>query len=560
MIEIHEFSTLIDDTKTSEDGLEIRRFDSFMNKTLDPVPYAIEKAILNKEFAITENTVTDEPALIGREISQNEGEWSVLAVIIRGSDTLGHHFSAYRYFYTEGKGNLKHLLHWWIDEKYPVFNPLEPAKVRFYETQENLDIPLDNFQDLLEGTSPIILPTYKPLTRHTLHAIEQKIAGENDIAYPGNVGELEELKSFHVIYPTSLEAEELISQVSEPAKESIITEHDLKIAIQNLINRDAVKLEYLEILETALSDPKINEKIWTSVFDARGVSVAISEKIYTAEMVRLLTLCAIIIPSTLPIFLGWLQAASKQKEYSNISLNFQYELINRLGEKSTTIDEIIKKISKKTPKITQKIREGVKLIITHLLEQPSLLELSICLLASPQGLWATFYHHEVKNKIDHDLSLMSEFARNTKERDSFKIPEWEHIWQQIKVFWLFRGGHNMSQYLPLAKLFEGLGNYEFSAVFYKIAIGSVPKSVFKKVTKYSDKCILYKLRISKYISKLELTGLNLLKTLRKIFTVLLNLFYFFLLIFLLLFFLSILLQYLPIIIIICIMIAILKDY
>jgi|GEM_PF-996152 len=544
MIEIHEFSTGIHYEKTSQGGWRSRGFTGeFINKTLDPIPDAIEKAISNKEFAIAEGTVTDDRALVGREVSQNHQEWSVLAVIIRGVDEFGRHFPAYRYFYTKGRGNLDQLVHWWIGNKL-VFNPFEPAEVRLYEVNKNKEIPLDNFQDLLEGKSPIIVPNDKSLSPLIIHAIAQKIAGENELAWAWNIGGLEYPKSFHAIYPDSLEAAELISKVisSQPASSGVIRgTHGIKLAIQNLMNQATVKTEYLETLETALSNPQIDDKLWHSYFDGKGVSQAISQQMYNPNMVRLLTLRAMILPSTLPEFLGWLQAPSQEKEHYQTSLNFQ--------------QEILKKISKNFPKLANKIIDGVKFIIPHLLDKPELLDHTIWLLGSNTSIWASLYFQEVKGKIEHDLSLMSDFARNKKNvkkqskynsssspdmatgetneegikqnKDNLPsipktikdkknteftlVPEWEPIWQQIKGFWLFDQVKPLSQYLPLAKLFDQLGDYKISAVFYQIATGSVPNLVFKHVSNNAYKDTLFKLKVEKYVSKLELIWLGLMK-------------------------------------------------
>jgi len=532
MIEIQEFSTGINYRKTFTGWRSEGLTGQFMNKTI-PIPQAIAKAISNKEFAIAEDTATDIPALVGREITLYGEEWSVLAVIIRGTDEVGGYFPAYRYFYTKGRGNLDQLVLWWTAENYPVFNPIEPAEIRLYETQENIDIPLDNFQEFLDGKDRVVVPHNRALPPLIIHTIAQKIAGENDIAWAWNVGGLEDPKNFQAIYPDSPEATELIYKAILSQPFGVIRgEYGLKLTIENLMKQEPIKTEDLLTLETSLSNRQITEKRWKSYFDDQGASQAISQRMYNPNLVRLLTLRAIIIPNTLPEFLGWLQVRSKEKEHYQTSLNFQHE--------------ILRKISKNFPKLANKVMAGVKLIIPHLLEQPELLAPTIWLLGSNNsGIWASLYSNEVKPKIEHDLSLMSDLAGDTKnvkkqlksnifssseitglvedltpilESQRFAlVPQWEQIWKQIKEFWLPNKVKPLGQYLPLAKLFEQLRDYKISAVFYQIATGSVPNSVFKKVTKNAYKYTLEnQLRIEKYVSKSELLLLALTKISKKI--------------------------------------------
>ena len=539
MIEIHEFSTGIQYERTSDGGWQSRGFTGqFINRTLDPIPRIIEKAISDKEFGIAEGTVTDIPALIGREVSQNEEAWSVLAVIIRGSDEFGRHFPAYRYFYTQGKGNLDELVRWWENNNKLEFNPFDEPQVRHYETKDAVEVPLDNFQDILKATPPIILPTDKPLRPLIIHTIAQRVASDSDIAWAYNIGGLEYPKSFHAIYPDSEKAAELISRAirSQPASSGIIRgENSIKLAIQNLINKEEVNVEYLQTLETALNNPQINDKLWQSYFNGKGADQAISQEIYNPNMIRLLTLRAIILPTTLSQFLEWLEAGSKDKTNAVASLNFQ--------------QEILKKASGKTPKLADKVIAGVKIIIFQLLDKPELLQPTVWLLGSPESIWCNLYDHEVKKQIEHDLSLMSDSAKakkapkkpsnneslwaekeniktgnyeplltaeTTEKKEPFYIAEWEPIWKQIKVFWNPGSADKMPQYLPLAKLFEQLGNSKLSAVFYQIATGSVPKTVFKEVSNRGYYSSVFKLKIAKYVSPLELFGLTLLTIGQKI--------------------------------------------
>ncbi|WRH67832.1 MAG: hypothetical protein RSE13_05790 [Planktothrix sp. GU0601_MAG3] len=74
----------------------------------------------------------------------------------------------------------------------------------------------------------------------------------------------------------------------------------IKSAIKGLSSREQVKLDQILILESALNDPQVTKDYWKSLFDSQGADHARSLGIYSPQMVRLLTLQAILIPEMLP--------------------------------------------------------------------------------------------------------------------------------------------------------------------------------------------------------------------------------------------------------------------
>ncbi|MFW6296749.1 MAG: hypothetical protein ACOC04_06120, partial [Halothece sp.] len=129
-IVIHEFSTGIHAAKTADGGWVSQGFSGdYINQTINSIPSAVQTAIRNREFAVAEGASRDHPAVIGREVSDSDGNWSVVAVVTRGKDDRGRSFSAYRYFLAEGLGNTSKIVAWLNAQRkarqFPVFDPFE---------------------------------------------------------------------------------------------------------------------------------------------------------------------------------------------------------------------------------------------------------------------------------------------------------------------------------------------------------------------------------------------------------------------------------------------------
>jgi hypothetical protein len=118
-------------------------------------------------------------------------------------------------------------------------------------------------------------------------------------------------------------------------------EKDINTAIKGLTRRVHLKNDHLFILENALANysvdtltnTPINNEIWQQFLNGNNTRLALQEKIYTAEMVKLLTLRAIILPDTFPEFLDWLQEGkSKNNEHYQYSVDFQINCGKILSE------------------------------------------------------------------------------------------------------------------------------------------------------------------------------------------------------------------------------------
>ena len=507
MISIQEFSTGIQ-YETTPTGWRSRGFTGyFINKTIDPIPSAIQTAINDRQFALAEGTIKEKVALIGREVGQSGDQWSVLAVITRAEDEFGRSFPVYRFFYTQEKGNLEYLLGWWIDNQQPTFDPLDKPEVKWYQIGENIEISLNDFQQILQEKVPIVLPPEKNYPPLVIHALAQKTAGIDNVAWAWNVGGIEYPNSFHIIYPDEPKASEMIHRViqTQPDSTGVFTgENIIKLAIENLSNDDEINGNDVETLETALEQSKFTTQQWLSFFEDKGARQAIDQKIHTDNMVCLLTLQAIIVPSTIAQFLRWLKQSPKQLENQEISTDFQQQMFTN--------------ITKRAPVMSQNVSDGVKLSIVNLLDEPDLLEMTTWLLKDYSGIWPNAYRNEVDKLIGEDLSLMSDYARNkiglnkiSEDTQGFYLlPYWEKIWSEIKQYWLINEYKPLAKYLPIAQLIERLGNYKVSAVFYQIAIGSVHRKLYERVAEASPTFAIYRgFRIRKQNAGLEILGLPL---------------------------------------------------
>jgi len=480
MINIQEFSTGIQYEKT-ETGWISRGFTGyFINKTIDPVPAAIIRAIEDRQFSLAEGTVKEKVALIGREVEQDTSQWSVLAVITKGEDEFGRYFPVYRFFYTKDKGNIEHLLTWWKDSSEPSFNPFDKPEVKFYEPGHHREVSLDDFREILENKElPVILDSQKKYSPLEINALAKKTSGLDNIAWAWNVGGIEWPESFHVIYPNGLKAQEIILRAisqSRTISEGVVTgENSVKIAIQGLTIEEEIDTHHLETLEMALEQSKYTNQDWISFFNAKGATQAIDKKLYGADMVCLLTLRAIILPETIAEWLHWLEKSPKQKENKETSLYFQQQMFTTM--------------TKAAPIMLQKVEDGVKFSMAHLLDEPDLVEMTVWLLGSFGSLWNHSYNSEVCKQIGEDLSLMPALAKGRialnqstiNSQGFYMLPYWQSIWYELKEYWRDSALKPLPRYLPIAEMFQQLGNYKIAAFFYQIASGSVNAKLYNRI-------------------------------------------------------------------------------
>jgi hypothetical protein len=514
-IEIHEFSTGIL-VEGNQDNWFSRGFTGqYMNTTLAEIPPLIQQAISNKEFAVTERAFSDQPALIARELDNEQEKWSVIAVITKAKDDFGRDLSVYRYFLTEGLGKIAGILRW-MHNKSSVFNPFELREVgqsHSFSYDENTKIPIDNFQDLITEEIPLIIPASTLCNPLIINSIAEKKADNKLLAWAYNVNGLAVIKSFYVIYPAHQEVEIKLRQMTTNksyTQQIIIGEEAIKKASISLISREEVKLEHLQTLEDAFCNQNIDKGYWLEIFDGRGAQNALKQSLYSEQMVRLLTLRAIALPETLPQFLLWM-TQNKEKEPQNwsISLTLQANLLKKLSY---------------FHQITNQIQYGVSLLLLKLLDKPELLNSVIYLLKHKRSIWAYLYQHILKQSLENDLDLISQFIQ-LQQRDlleelealEFKLiknKHWELIFQDLLLFWPPNyQTFSLAKYQVWGDLFATLKHYQLSAIFYQISTDEVPKLIFNKIPPSKSatnlKTNIYGLPIYRQLNCLETIVVNL---------------------------------------------------
>ncbi len=509
-VTIHEFSTGIQAERTPDGGWVSRGFTGqYINKTLDPIPVAIQSAIANREFAVAEGASSNDPAIIGREVRGGGQDWSAIAVVTRGRDDRGRSASMYRYFFCEGLGNLWKILAWIESERkagrMPIFNPFETKIVgqpNKYQADNEPVIPLKNeLQYLLTNEALIIIPSEQPCTAFIVNFMATEKARQigQPVAWAYKAEALEQPRSFQVIQPASAKAEQLLQKAiaSTPQYTAPIAgEQEVKSAIKGLISRDKVKLESVQIIGAAIN--QIKDSDWEVIFNGQGASQALRQGIYSPQMVRLLTLRAMVIPQTLPEFVDWIQKRGKQEDYKQISEDFQLEISNSSRE-----------IPENTQNLLLKVTQGVKLIIPKLFDQPELLGGVVWLLSSPSGLWKEIYSQQVAVDINHDFKLMSDKVMGVTNVQ-FKViadHEWEELSSQLQIYWQDSSYPYQEKYQPLADLFGKLRNPRIAAFFYHVAYGEVPKNIFRKISNRGGfSSTVYGVTIKRQVPLTEILG------------------------------------------------------
>ena len=257
ILEIHEFSTGIQAERTPDGGWVSRGFTGqYINRTLDPIPTTVENAIRNRDFAVAEGASRDNPAIIGREVSDGTENWSVIAVVTRGGDDRGRSASMYRYFLCEGAGNLWQILAWIESERQggrmSVFDPFETKYIgqpnQFSAPNQHQTPVRSELRQLLINDAPVIVPFGKECTTWILNqmATEKARASNQLVAWAFQVEALEQPRGFLVIQPASEKAQELLQRAMASTPQytaPIAREYEIKSAFKGLISRDKVKPE-----------------------------------------------------------------------------------------------------------------------------------------------------------------------------------------------------------------------------------------------------------------------------------------------------------------------------
>ncbi|MEK0190958.1 hypothetical protein [Microcoleus anatoxicus] len=527
ILQIHEFSTGIQAERTPDGGWVSRGFTGqYINRTLEPIPTPVENAIRNRDFAVAEGASRDNPAIIGREVSDGAENWSVIAVVTRGGDDRGRSASMYRYFLCKGAGNLWQILAWIESERQggrrSVFDPFETkfmGQPNQFSAPNQPQIPLGSeLEQLLANDAPVIVPFGKACTTWIVNQMATEKATRNNqlVAWAFQVEALEQPRGFLVIQPASEKAQELLhrAMASTPQYTApIAREYEIKSAIKGLISRDKVKPEQVEVIETSINQVKDSD--WEVIFNGQGSSQALRQGIYSPQMVRLLTLRAMVIPQTLPEFLDWMQQRGKQEDHYQVSELFQSEVNNFFAQMAGQPSYILSRIN-----------QGFMLIIPRIIQHPELLNPTVWLLSAPSGIWRKLYYQLVQKDIKNELILMSKRVNTSQNairtQNSLSSitddPQWKKLFHELRVYWQNPSYPHDEKYLPLAELFGGLDEAEMAVFFYQVSLGCVPKKIFYRLKQkgWKPNLPVYGLKIKKQVglaesllvSLIEIGGIN----------------------------------------------------
>ena len=80
-------------------------------------------------------------------------------------------------------------------------------------------------------------------------------------------------------------------------------EASLKVAIRSLIYKSQVNPDAVATIVSELNKEELTNQDWEILFNKEGADIAIEKEIYAPNMIRLLTLRALVIPETLSEFL-----------------------------------------------------------------------------------------------------------------------------------------------------------------------------------------------------------------------------------------------------------------
>ncbi|WP_204103120.1 MULTISPECIES: hypothetical protein [Spirulina sp. CCY15215] len=506
MLQIHEFSTGIQVEGTPDGGWVSKGFTGdYMNRTLPTIPSGVRDAITNREFAVAEGAYGSDPAIIGREVSGYGEEWSVVAVVTKGKDDRGRSASMYRYFLSQGRGKLEIILAWMNGEKqqgrgivFDPFNSKREGQPNLYQAKSRTGFQLrEDLRGLMSGSAPAIVPCQQPCAPLSLNEMAKQMAHRNGgaIAWAFKVEALEQPRMFQAIQPGSDRAEELLRRTlaSQPRLTTPIAgEQAIKNAVKGLMRK--VKPESLLALDNALSNSAIDERFWREIFDGQGASKAISQGLYSDQMVKLLTLRGAILPQTLPEFVGWMGSRSgKQDEHWTICAEFQSEILresNQLLQLNSFREQVL---------------AGARSLIPRVINKPELVSYVAWFLHPNHGIWGYWYRQQVREEINNDLSLMNRFVRQRNTNLDFQTTEnlnWKKLLEDIAIFWQ---GHPRprKQFESLADLFSQIGTLEMSALFHHISFGEVPGNIFDQLCPTHWDYAIYGIKVKRQVTPIE---------------------------------------------------------
>ena len=498
MCRIDEFSTAIKVQAIDERWISKGFISGWMHTTCQ-VPDAVERAIRNGDFEVTlpGEGYACTPSIVGRIItgvhSQN---YSVIALASYGSDDFARDVSLYRYFLYESERNYNEEINGldvilgWMQKYYnekgklPIFDPLRVQQPQAHicsEAHSTQHLGTDKKSQKINDTNIILPPEMVEsgvigyLTKINKLAKTDN-CGSDFFSWAYNVQSLNCPSKFTIICAANEQAFEHLIIQGQNNSIPLPPNTDLKL-IESAIRRikdgkDSIGANHMSILLSTMRDEMLNDEHWVQIFDDNlQAKEALNNKLFLPDTIRLLTLRAIVIPRTLPIYLDWLKIVrvpleitrrnkwhSKiNKDALGVSLKFQKQVKPYYNH-----EELKKRIS-----------EGLKIALKDLLNYRSKKNdkiPSLCwLLSSKEGAWTPAWE-SVRNDIFHDLNKLA----SDSDVQELKC---EALWENLGNSHI----QTRAKYESFAFLFQGLKEFRLSAYFWQVSTGEVPKKVLEKL-------------------------------------------------------------------------------
>ncbi|MFO5494520.1 MAG: hypothetical protein ACLBM6_18730, partial [Cuspidothrix sp.] len=276
------------------------------------------------------------------------------------------------------------------------------------------------------------------------------------VAWAFNVEALEKPELFQVIQPASQKAYDGLKRAIANAGQ--VTQA-LKPAIRKLIHSSQVKPEAVRVIVAGLENENVTPEDWETLFNKEGAEIAIKQKIYSPQTVRLMTLRAMVIPESLPQFLAWLniQAGKKPDENQTVSLELQ-KAIRGLAL---------------FPK--EQLTKGINYLLVNLFNKNISVDNVYWLLTTDGSAWV---HARKKfiTDVKYDLRLICDYGLLGKKFFKCRKQVWATLinnWRSIQ-----KETHKSEEYQPLAELLARLKEYELAAYFYQVSQGNISNNLF----------------------------------------------------------------------------------
>ncbi|MBE9218686.1 hypothetical protein [Dolichospermum flos-aquae] len=240
-------------------------------------------------------------------------------------------------------------------------------------------------------------------------------------------------------------------------------ETSLRPAIRKLIHSSQVKPEAVGVILAGLENENVTAEDWQTLFNKEGAEIAIKQKIYSPQLVRLITLRAIVIPETLPQFLAWLniQGGKKPDEHQTISLEFQKDIRGLFPQEQLT--------------------KGINYLLVNLLNKQISVDCVYWLLTIDGSAWV-YAQKEFITDVKYDLQLICDYFAGQLDQKFFKRRK--QVWATLISNWqgIQQGYYKGEEYQPLAELLARLKEYELAAYFYQVSQGHVTNDLFNNMT------------------------------------------------------------------------------